>query len=74
MPSRIAITPDQQYALVLNEGSGDLAVIRIPAIGNMRAKAGTLPSGIITLRGVSLFAMIPIGQRPTDLAVFEEHV
>lgn len=70
-PSRIAITPDQQYALVLNEGSGDLAVIRVPAIGNMRAKAGTLPSGIITLRGVSLFAMIPIGQNPTDMAVFE---
>lgn len=71
-PSHIAITPDQQYALVLNEGSGDLAVIRIPSIGNMRAKAGTLPSGIITLRGVSLFAMIPIGQNPTDIAVFTE--
>jgi DNA-binding beta-propeller fold protein YncE len=70
-PSRIAITTDQQYALILNEGSGDLAVIRIPAIGNMRSKAGTLPSGIITLRGVSLFALIPIGQKPTDLAVFE---
>lgn len=74
-PSRIAITDDQQYALVLNEGSGDLAVIRIPAIGNMRSKAGaaSLPSGILTLRGVSLFAMIPIGQNPTDLAIFSQH-
>lgn len=73
-PSRIAITDDQQYALILNAGSGDLAVIRIPAIGNMRSKTGasSLPSGILTLRGVSLFAMIPIGQNPTDLAVFTE--
>jgi DNA-binding beta-propeller fold protein YncE len=73
-PTRIAITEDQQYALVLNEGSGDLAVIRIPAIGNMRSKsgAGSLPSGILTLRGISLFAMIPIGQKPTDLAIFTE--
>jgi WD40 repeat protein len=73
-PSRIAITDDQQYALILNAGSGDLAIIRIPAIGNMRSKtgAGSLPSGILTLRGVSLFAMIPIGQNPTDLAIFTE--
>jgi hypothetical protein len=73
-PSRIAITGDQQYALILNAGSGDLAIIRIPAIGNMRSKtgAGSLPSGIITLRGVSLFAMIPIGQNPTDVAIFTE--
>ena len=26
MPSHITITPDQQYALVLNEASGDMAV------------------------------------------------
>lgn len=74
-PSHISITPDHQYALVLNEGSGDLAVLRIPAIVNIRSKpgAGSLPSGILTLRGISLFAMIPIGQNPADLAVFTEH-
>jgi hypothetical protein len=40
----------------------------------MRSKtgAGSLPSGILTLRGVSLFAMIPVGQNPTDLAIFTE--
>ena len=28
-PNYIALTPDDQYALVLNQGSGDLAVIRV---------------------------------------------
>jgi hypothetical protein len=72
-PSRIVITPDQQYALVLNEGSGDLAVVRIPAITGNRSKNGeSLPSGILTLRGVSLFAMIPVGSHPTDLAILPQ--
>jgi len=31
-PSFIAITPDDQYALVLNQMSGDVAVIRIKNI------------------------------------------
>lgn len=31
-PARIVVTPDQQYALVLNHGSGDIAVIRTAAI------------------------------------------
>src|SRR5581483_7397660 len=31
-PGFIAITPDNQYALVLNEESGDMAVLWIPAI------------------------------------------
>lgn len=72
-PSRIVITPDQQYALVLNEGSGDLAVIRIPSIAGNRSRNGAsaLPSQILTLRGVSLFAMIPVSQQPADLAVLD---
>jgi hypothetical protein len=72
-PSRIVITPDQQYALVLNEGSGDLAVIRIPAIAGNRTRNGAsaLPSQILTLRGVSLFAMIPVSRQPADLAVLD---
>jgi DNA-binding beta-propeller fold protein YncE len=70
-PSLIAITPDQQYALVLNEGSGDLAVIRIPNIQGNRSRNGaaSLPAKIVTLRGVSLFAMIPVGQNPVGLAI-----
>ena len=31
-PSCIVITPDDQYALVLNQTSGDMAVIRIPNV------------------------------------------
>ncbi len=70
-PSRIAVTPDQQYALVLNEGSGDLAVIRIPNIQGSRSRNGasSLPAKIVTLRGVSLFTMIPVGANPVDLAI-----
>jgi DNA-binding beta-propeller fold protein YncE len=70
-PSRIVITPDQQYALVLDKGSGDLAVIRIPEILNSRNRRGAsaLPSGILTLRGIPLFAMIPVGAQPADIAI-----
>ncbi|MGA8595950.1 MAG: beta-propeller fold lactonase family protein [Bryobacteraceae bacterium] len=73
-PSRIVITPDQQYALILNEGSGDLAVIRIPNIQGNRSRNGasSLPAKIVTLRGVSLFAMIAVGQNPVDLAIVNQ--
>jgi hypothetical protein len=46
---------------VLNEASGDVAAIRIPAIRGNRLK-----------NGASLFAMIPVGQNPTDLAILRE--
>ncbi len=32
-PQDVVITPDNQYALVLNRKSGDIAVIRVPSIG-----------------------------------------
>ncbi len=51
-PGAIVITPDQQYALVLNQGSGDIAVIRIASIRPGRA------------RRAPLFTMIPVGGRP----------
>ncbi len=64
-PSFIAVTPDSQYALVLNEMSGDMAVIRIASIqantGNaakMRGKAGA-----------SLFTMLPVGSRPVQAVI-----
>lgn len=56
-PTAIAITPDQQYALVLNETSGDVAVIRIAAISPGRAKRAPL------------FTMMPAGDRPVDLRI-----
>ena len=58
MPSHITITPDQQYALVLNEASGDMAVIRITTITANRRKSGA-----------SLFSMVPVGSKPIDTAI-----
>jgi DNA-binding beta-propeller fold protein YncE len=56
-PRYIAITPDQQYALVLNRQSGDMGVIRIHAdIGNRQKSAG-------------LLTMIPVGSRPVSATI-----
>ena len=56
-PRQIVITPDHQYALVFNRGSGDMAVIRIPAIQAGRAKSA------------ALFTMVPVGARPVSAVV-----
>jgi len=56
-PSHIAITPDHQYALVLNEQSGDMAVIRIAVLTQRRTKAAPL------------FTMVPVGSGPLGAVV-----
>jgi YVTN family beta-propeller protein len=56
-PCCITFTPDNQYALVVNHGSGDLAVIRMAAIRPGRSK--TAP----------LFTMIPVGTGPVSAVV-----
>ena len=59
-PQDVVITPDNQYALVLNRKSGDIAVIRIPSIlawGNHHHK--TAP----------LFTMIPVGMGPVSATI-----
>ena len=56
-PCCITFTPDNQYALVVNHGSGDLAVIRMAAIKPGRNK--TAP----------LFTMIPVGTGPVSAVV-----
>ncbi len=56
-PNRIVVTPDNNFALVLNRESGDIAVIRVDAMGGRRSKAAPL------------FTMIPVGSEPVD-AVF----
>src|ERR1700730_10446923 len=58
-PCQITFTPDNQYALVLNRQSGDMAVIRVPSIKQSRAK--TAP----------LFTMIPVGAKPVSAGVME---
>lgn len=56
-PSFVTITPDSQYALVLNRASGDMGVIRIKAVVRNRGKSAPL------------FTMIPVGSRPVAAAV-----
>jgi DNA-binding beta-propeller fold protein YncE len=56
-PGCILITPDKQYALVLNEKSGDLAVIRIFSLAARRYKSAPL------------FTLIPVGEKPVSAAV-----
>ena len=57
-PGSILVTPDNQYALVLNEESGDLAVIRIFSLA-ARYRYKPAP----------LFTMIPVGEKPVSAAV-----
>jgi DNA-binding beta-propeller fold protein YncE len=57
-PGSILVTPDNQYALVLNEESGDLAVIRIFSLG-ARYRYKPAP----------LFTMIPVGEKPVSAVV-----
>lgn len=62
-PQSIVITPDQQYALVLNARSGDLAVIRIFSL------AVTPTGSQRRYKSAPLFTMIPVGERPVAAAV-----
>jgi len=57
-PSCIVITPDDQYALVLNQVSGDMAVIRIQSV----TAAAHWKKG-------PLFMLIPVGSKPVSAAV-----
>jgi YVTN family beta-propeller protein len=56
-PGFLTVTPDNQYVLVLNRMSGDMAVLRIKSIVPNRNK--TAP----------LFTMIPVGSRPVQAVV-----
>jgi YVTN family beta-propeller protein len=58
-PAGIVVTPDHQYALVLNRRSGDVAVVRIARLGGGSARYKWAP----------LFTMIPSGGGPSGAAV-----
>jgi hypothetical protein len=64
-PCNIILTPDKQYALVLNEKSGDLAVIRIFSL------SGRQPGGdrVRRYKSAPLFTLIPVGEKPVSAAV-----
>ena len=61
-PTFIAITPDNQYALVLDEQSGNVAVIHIAAI-RFNWDAWSKKSG------ASLYTMLPVGAKPVQAVV-----
>lgn len=61
-PGHILITPDQQYALVLNQQSGDLAVIRLYSLGAQSER-------VRRYKSAPLFTLIPVGERPVSAAV-----
>jgi DNA-binding beta-propeller fold protein YncE len=61
-PNYIAITPDGNYALVLNETSGDMAVIRTGSIVQAASERWRSRRG-------ALFMMVPLGSKPVSAAV-----
>jgi YVTN family beta-propeller protein len=61
-PGYIMMTPDDRYALVLNQGSGDMAVIRVANIVRTIAQQRRSRKGAI-------FMMIPVGSKPVSGAV-----
>ena len=64
-PRQIVITPDNEYALVLNEKSGDMAVIRIFSLGGNQVGGDRVKR----YKSAPLFTMIPVGERPVSAAV-----
>ncbi len=64
-PNGILITPDGQFALVVNEGSGDLAVVRVVALAG-RQEAG---ARVQRYKSAPIFTMVGVGQRPSGAAV-----
>lgn len=56
-PGQVAITPDDQFALVLNRESGNITVLNIDAIQPGRNKS------------TALVTVIPVGSRPVSAAL-----
>jgi DNA-binding beta-propeller fold protein YncE len=63
-PGFVAVTRDDEYALVLNRKSGDVAVLRVGAIG---ASKDILPRD--SLKKAALLTVIPVGSRPVSADV-----
>lgn len=64
-PAFVAITPDSHFALVLNERSGDVAVIHIPSILSHKLTPGMA----LSTRVGPLFAVVPVGNRPVSASI-----
>lgn len=62
-PGYVGITPDSRYALILDELSGDLAIIYIPGIRQNTLRTSRYKTG------GALFTLLPVGNRPVHVAV-----
>jgi DNA-binding beta-propeller fold protein YncE len=65
-PRHIVFTPDSQYALVLNRGAGDLAIVRIASFTD-----GPGAGWARRYHRGSLFTIVPVGARPVSAAVLQ---
>jgi DNA-binding beta-propeller fold protein YncE len=61
-PGEIVLTPDNQYALAIDEASGDVAVIRLSTLAEPWVRR---------YKSAPVFNMIPVGNRPGGAAVVE---
>jgi hypothetical protein len=72
-PTYITTTPDSQYALILDQKAGDMAVIHIPAIEDKLRSVEAISSyrvhSSLFKQGASLFTMLPVGEKPVHAAV-----
>lgn len=64
-PSYIAVTPDSQYALILSESAGTMAVIHVQAVEANVGDPGKKRNKAIA----GLFTLIQVGDRPVSAAV-----
>jgi hypothetical protein len=65
-PAYLAITPDNQYVLAFDETNGNMAVIRIPAIGaNIARSAFDHRAKLVA----ALFTMLNVGPKPIHAAI-----
>jgi DNA-binding beta-propeller fold protein YncE len=64
-PTYIAVTPDSQYALVLAQSSGTMAVIHIPDVLANAGNAAKWRSKITA----GLFTLLNVGDQPVHVAV-----
>jgi DNA-binding beta-propeller fold protein YncE len=59
-PGQIVLTPDSQYAIAVDEQSGDLAVIRLSVFSE---------DWVHHYRSASLFTIVQVGDRPAAAVV-----
>ena len=63
-PTFIAVTPDNQFALILNRGSGDMGILRIhDKLATPKTSAGLIS------KNAGLFTMVPVGSKPVSAAI-----